>query len=138
MSARYLWLLPLALAAGGCNKSDLGIVPVAGTVTLDGKPLDGATVFFSPADATKMVAPSSFGKTGPDGRYTLAAAGTREAGAVSGTHRVTVSKGQPGYVPKGDEAVPETLPAQYNQKSKLLFDVPAGGTAAADFALTSK
>ena len=137
MTSRTLWLIPLALAACGCSKSDLDIVPVAGAVTLDGKPLDGAWVFFSP-DTSKPIAPSSHGKTGSDGRFTLAVAGVKEKGALVGLHKVHISRAPTGWAPKGDEAAPETLPAHYNQKTKLTFDVPPGGTAAADFALTTK
>ncbi len=43
----FLWLLVAALVVTtGCSKSDL--IPVTGTVTLDGKPLDGAAVSFVP------------------------------------------------------------------------------------------
>ena len=42
-----VWLLVL-LAAAGCGKTGVPTYPVSGTVTLDGQPLDGATVMFVP------------------------------------------------------------------------------------------
>ncbi|NOX55776.1 MAG: carboxypeptidase regulatory-like domain-containing protein [Planctomycetes bacterium] len=130
-------------------------VDVSGTVLLDGKPLAGAEVYFISPDG-KFV---GFGETGSDGKYTLV------QGAVPGKNKVYISKieideselnPEEGIDPEqmaaaaeaggGEEAGEEgggskqLLPASYSdpEKTKLTFDVPAGGTSEADFQLTSK
>ena len=44
-----------ALASGGCDRGPAlpKAVPVGGTVTLDGKPLAGATIRFTPIENTR-------------------------------------------------------------------------------------
>src|SRR5436309_6111793 len=58
------------LAAAGCG--GLKVVPVSGTATLDGKPLAGFNVTFTP-DATKghEGRMDCQGRIGPDGQYSL-------------------------------------------------------------------
>lgn len=65
--------------------------PVEGTVLLDGKELEGATVGFAPLDEKALPA---VGLTGPDGRFrvTSTGGGRPEAGAVVGEYTVVVSK----------------------------------------------
>jgi hypothetical protein len=136
-------LLLAALLAAGCG--DAGdYPPVSGRVTLDGKPLAGARVLFQPDGAGKLEAGrGSLATTDADGRFALTQIGAKgAAGAKVGRHRVVVSKADrevkadddKGGGPGGKEVVP----AKYSTESTLTFDVPAGGTAGADFALTTK
>ena len=62
--------------------------PVSGTVTLNGAPVEGAVVAFSPQSADGHAA---FGKTDAAGNYTLT---TQQAddGAMVGSYAVTVTK----------------------------------------------
>lgn len=145
------------LALGGCNSSPYALAPVAGLVTLDGKPLAGAAVEFQPSDPGNVnPGPGSSATTGEDGRYTLQVVGGK-AGAVVGPHRVTVSKlaaaapkrAARGLPEKGGAPAPDAgaseqdapqldlVPARYNRATTLKFDVPAGGSQSVDFALTS-
>lgn len=81
-----------ALAAGaGCGRPRP--VPVKGTVTLDGKPLSGATVAFSPLDPAGHAAT---GATADDGSFRLT---TYEPGdgALPGEYKVIVVQ-EPGLV----------------------------------------
>jgi hypothetical protein len=142
MRARLLLGLVLLLALGcGTGKK---IVPVSGTVTLDGKPLVGATVGFQPiAPEGKMDAgPGSQAKTNNKGEFTLMTA-LGENGAVVGKHRVMISllNEQVGdsdaRPPRGGWPLADKVPKRYNSESKETFDVPAGGTNKADFVLTS-
>lgn len=72
-STKYLSLLGLLLLAEtGCGPgldadySAIGLVPVSGTITLDGKPLAGAVVFFEASDLTQ-----SYAETDESGHYQM-------------------------------------------------------------------
>ncbi len=77
----------LALFAG-CGSSNPPTAQVTGTVTLDGDPVEGATVLFLPDDTTLKAATAS---TQADGTYALT---TFEAGdgAMPGSYKVKVHK----------------------------------------------
>ncbi len=96
----------------GCwGKGNVG--QVTGTVKLDGQPLEGALVTFSP---TKEGGSSALGKTDSSGAYTLSySPGVR--GAEIGENRVTISTLTSGT---------EKVPMEYNTQSKLKADVKAG------------
>jgi hypothetical protein len=151
----------ILLATVGCGKGSFATVPVAGRVTLDGEPAVRVTVLFSPlrrGDALEA-GPSSMATTDAEGRYRLLVA--RQGGgkgAVPGKHLVLISgleeydqllkenkNNSSTQAPTGGEAprlvIPGNLPTvriptKYARKP-LEFVVPAEGTAAADFALTS-
>ena len=81
----------------------------------------------------------SYATTGADGKYTLRTGDTDAAGAVVGTHRVTISdmrteSDQDGGVIK---TPPPRFPPRYSDGS-LTFEVKAEGTDQANFELTSK
>lgn len=84
-------LLIGSLVCVGCKQPEEAI-PVSGTVTLDGKPVEGATVNFSPQATTGKVA---VGLTDAAGKFTL---NTPELGlgAMGGIYDVTVTKSQLG------------------------------------------
>src|SRR5207248_798293 len=65
------------------------LVPVSGVVTLDGKPLEGATVSFLPIPSNEM---GQLGEdiTSPSGDYTAMTKG--RSGLVPGKYRVVVTK----------------------------------------------
>lgn len=69
----------------GCGPAAPTIYPVSGTITLDGKPLEGATVTFVPASG-----PPSNGMTDAAGKYTIMTGG--KPGAVAGPCQVAVTK----------------------------------------------
>jgi hypothetical protein len=133
-----------AFMALGCGGGP-AVAPVSGTVTMDGKPLANAAVNFQPKASGRDVnpGPGSAGMTDAQGNFTLQVVGTAQNGAVVGRHRVEISayvRG-PGSDSNGDrrEPAPRNLvPAKYNDHTTLEFDVPAGGTQAARFDLTSR
>jgi hypothetical protein len=113
-------------------------------VTLDGKPLAGVDVSFQPIapEGSIEAGVGSSGRTDKDGHFTLKAA-TKQNGAVVGKHRVYISSLAPQAASnderfqRGGPPLMEKVPTKYNANSNLIIEVPAGGTAKADFALTS-
>lgn len=78
-------LLALAIFAAGCGvKSRTS--PVTGVVTLDGKPLVGASIHFVPQGAGR----DATGETDKDGQFTMSTLQPRD-GVVPGTYKVVIS-----------------------------------------------
>jgi hypothetical protein len=136
MRWHYL-LIAILLLTAGCGGSRY--VPVSGRVMLGNKPLVNATVIFQPISEEKDPGPSSQGKTDSEGRFSLEVVTGRGSGALVGRHKVMIT----AY--EGDDVVPSSgsdmkfrpliVPEEYNAKSKLTFDVPAGGSTEANFDL---
>jgi len=115
------------LVLSGCGQSDrppLGTVH--GTVTLDGKPLAGASLVFEPVERGR----ASTAVTDADGRYELIYI-RQDKGAKVGAHRVRITAANP------DSAKAELLPLRYNAQSVLKAEVKPGDNCI-DFPLTSK
>ena len=123
-------------ALTGCGGAS-GFTPVSGKVTLDGAPLEGATVSFQPKLQPKETVEGSYGKTDATGAFTLKRVSDNAPGAAAGEHIVSISKSTD--IDPNDEATPpvEHVPAKYRDGS-LTFTVPAGGTDKADFVLQTK
>ena len=138
----------LVLSGCGGGGADPGKgVPVSGTVTLDGKPLEGASVTFMSGTF------AGFGVTDAQGKYRLV------QGALPGSNKVVISKIEGGAEaltddpdsgidagmreaeamgnPEGEmpTAPKDLVPAEYSDsaKTKLKYDVPAGGATGVDF-----
>jgi len=155
-----LLVLALLLAASGCGGK---LVKLEGTVTLDGQPLEGATVTFNPEGGGGN---SASGLTGSDGVFFLTTR-TSGDGVAPGAYKVTVTKanssdiagvGQPtpsdpqsmlksmkdfGEKQKPNkERTPKkqdlAIPAQYTnaEKTPLRCQVPPDGSV--EFKLRSK
>jgi len=138
--------LPIVLSVGcGGRASNLPeLVPVDGTVTLDGKPLSGAKVQFTPVGSTR--GSGARGSTDENGKYELRAR-HGGSGAPVGEYRVVIVKLDESPDPDGAagaDSVPAAaepggiLPARYSIDSKttLTATVPEGG-GSIDFMLTS-
>lgn len=135
-------LLALAIPLTGCGGSGFKVAPVAGTVTLDGKPVGGLIVNFQPASVkgTTEPGPGSYAWTDKNGQFSMALISDKDyPGAVVGKHRVTLSSPLPDQSPT-DDRIPRSskplLPPEHEGKS-FEFEVPADGTDKANFALTS-
>lgn len=95
MKISAIWrILSLAMVAAGCLGCGGGapaeqLVTVSGTVKLDGKPLEGATLAFIPAKS-KQVQPS-WAYTDAEGKYSLKTA-EGKTGVQLGEYRIVVSK----------------------------------------------
>jgi hypothetical protein len=139
---RQRGIRPVLLALvvwGGCSEpaDDLPREAVSGTVTLDRQPLEKGMIQFVPAAGrgeTQAGAPIERGsysipkREGPvPGRYTVVITAP-EGGAAA-----------PGGAPGKEVAVPkERIPAKYNTKSTLTFEVKKGEENRGEFPLTTK
>lgn len=92
----------------------VALMPAPVTVTVDGKPLAGATVTFTPEKFLGAALAAATGETDQQGTVRLQAAGAPAPGLAPGLYRVTISKRT------GDR---ETLPARYNTASELGLEV---------------
>ena len=116
-----------------------GLVPVAGTVTMNGNPVEGADVMFVPKEPTpnRRVAAA---QTDAQGRFTLTTLNPQD-GAAPGEYSVTIVKWEldgPERAPRYDrdgEIIPEfrtssnVLPSRYESpdKTPLVITVPPRG-----------
>ena len=122
-------LLPLVGCGAGAGAS------VSGKVTLDGAPLDDATITFVPTAGGQRQAAWT---TVKGGQYSIAA----KDGLGTGQFRVEIR----ALRPTGEKANPneptmvpakEALPSKYNSKSELTVEIKPG-TNTADFDLKSR
>jgi hypothetical protein len=151
-------LLLFSGCGGSSQSAPVPTASVSGKVTLDGKPLAGATISFLNKDW------SSVGKTNSEGEFTLVQQ------AAVGENKITISKvdesqlenvefsedpedgldegqlaaanlgdGQEGGLGDGTVPLGELISADYSDPAStiLTFNVPEGGTTAATFDLTS-
>ncbi|QDV19122.1 hypothetical protein Pan153_37850 [Gimesia panareensis] len=144
---RLLFMIIASVGLAGCRSEDVPLASVAGTITMNGEPLPGATVLFRPrtteGDSELKGASESFGKTDEQGHFELAVVMTGETGAVVGPNDVIITLDAfeeilPSYDSAGkDRRGPNPIPAEYNSKTTLKLDVPSGGTEDADFKLVN-
>ncbi len=87
--------LILCLGCGGGGKKRT--VPVEGRVTIDGVPLEGATVLFHPTTSGRQIA---HGITGKDGQFRLTSFNTGD-GAEPGAYKIVVNKAAKTADPAG-------------------------------------
>lgn len=80
-----LWLAPVCLFVAGCGDG-IKVVPVEGTVTLNGKPLDKLMIEFWPESEGYR----SFAETDAEGHFVLTTDDGERQGATVGSHRVIV------------------------------------------------
>ncbi len=126
LQRRLLCFAVLLVAAGlsGCGGGDEGpeLAVVRGTVTLDGKPVQGAIVQFVPlgGEGTTSVA-----ETDADGRYELQYT-TNRSGAVVGECLVRIESGDPIIVGGENLGNREVFAPRYNTNSELKVTVESG------------
>jgi hypothetical protein len=133
--------LAIFLVFGLVGCGGVSTVPVSGKIILDGKPLAGATVTFTPFGDDRNPGPASAGLTDDKGEYSLAlVTDASNRGAVRGKHKVKISAmegGSDGAAGADPKPRVDKVPAEYNLNSGLIFEVPEGGTTSADFKLDS-
>jgi hypothetical protein len=82
-------MLTLAVLPAACNHGPPPQLAVRGTVQVNGHPLRGGTVVFTPDAARGARGPVSFAVLDRDGAFVLAS--ENGPGAVKGWHRITVA-----------------------------------------------
>jgi hypothetical protein len=150
------------VGAAGCAGEGEGAsdrpqtVPVTGSVTYNGQPVDGATVTFSPDVPIMELASKhgAFGTTDAEGKFTLKTFEDGD-GAVPGTYRVSIAKydrpvsavdpnfnEETDYEPPDENAAPvpppkSLIPEKYASigKSGLTETVKADGENTFDYVL---
>lgn len=152
LSLSIVFSAVLLFACGCSGENGPQTVRVAGTLYLDGKPLEGAEVRFIGSDFV------GYAMSGPDGKYELV------QGAIPGENVVTVQKiegdfeldPEQGYdidqlrfemesAQEGNAELPESAPREVvpvhfsdPERSNLKYNVPESGTTSADLRLSSK
>lgn len=138
-------LVLVSSGCGGGGPAGPDVVPVSGTVKLDGQPGAGIGVMFFPTGMTRGT--TYYANTDASGKYELQASDGKK-GAPVGEYRVTCSKyvmpdGSPftsdGSMSPEMAGAKELLPPKYSDQSQteLKATVPAGG-GTVDLEVTSK
>jgi hypothetical protein len=119
----------------GCGDSSL--VPVEGTITLDGRPLVGATIALEHVD--REVEKRVFaGDTDGSGHYVISPVESGSTGVPPGEYRIVIRsvKAPPG-ADEMTELPPEPVPSAYRNGTKTLV-IPAEGITNADVAIKTR
>ena len=82
-------LVAAVVLGAGCGPARPPVVPVSGTVTVDGRPLTTGAITVAPANGR-----AAGGRIGPDGRFELSSWQPGD-GVTVGTHRVEVIATKP-------------------------------------------
>lgn len=102
-TSRILACSLVAALACGCGRGGPRVEMVEGVVVLDGVPVEGATVFFSPASSHGDAGQGlpAAGRTGVNGGFTLNAGGGARpgAGTKAGDYVVTIVKQEADGIP---------------------------------------
>lgn len=135
--AGLVWVMIVS----GCGSTGPELADVKGTVTLDGRPLHGATITFRPQGEKGT---ASYGGTNKDGVYTLMF--TRDKnGAMPGEYFVDVETQKPSKSELADnkaQGLPEPppfvpIPKKYRGAEQLKATVKSGSNTI-DFPLDTK
>lgn len=112
------------LGVTGCGGKTPPTGYVSGVIKLNGQPLEGATVEFTPTTGRSSVA-----VTDSSGKYVLKYTNTVD-GALIGEHTVRISTGVAGSASNEGGAssagMPERIPPSYNAQSEVKADVKSG------------
>lgn len=137
--------LAAILFAHGCGGSDVKKIerhPIAGSVTLDGTPLDQGAIRFEPMSDVKDR--TSAGSLIKDGKYSISQA----EGLPPGKYMVSITSSEAGpALPSDPQAAmdaaakaqpkPERIPGKYNKNTELVVEIKSG-TNQHDFPLMTK
>ena len=105
----------------GCGKPQLPLGQVRGRLTLDGKPITKARIWFEPVAGGRP----SFGESDRTGYYTLRY-NARRMGALPGEHTVTVSTFQEAYEPlEGEDTADSEEAALIESNPGRAEEIPA-------------
>ena len=125
-------VVSIVAAISGCGRIS-NVVPVSGKVTVDGQPLANVAINFGPLTGGMDGAYAAYGKTDSDGRYTLKLVDNGQPGATIGKNRVTLNESSDAPVSDGAAAKVQFKLPPTARDGTMQFDVPPGGTDAANF-----
>jgi hypothetical protein len=136
-------LLTVLVTVWGCGEKKVARYPVTGTVTVDGKPADGALVILGPVNPTPDV--ENLRPTGvadASGKFSLMTIDPGD-GAPAGQYNVSIQWPAPAVADErgGRSGMgPDRLKGKYNTagESTLTATVNEGPTELPPFELTSK
>ncbi len=106
----------------GCGGENVNTVPVAGVVTYNGSPVEGADVAFHPKSETGRVAS---GKTDSQGQFTLTtyvSPDQQELGAVPGEYAIAVTKTEVSGGPMSPEEMATQMQGSSSNSAPQLVD----------------
>ncbi len=124
----FLWLIVVAAAVMGCSESGPSRAPIAGQITVGGKPLAAGRILFTP------IAPNQGPATSAritDGQYQL----SKNDGPVVGQNRVAVEADlnigfalddEAAFAKRGKPLPPNPIPPAFNSQSQLSVEVKPG------------
>jgi hypothetical protein len=121
-TASRLAAVTLLAACSGCGPGGPELADVTGTVTLDGKPVQGAILEFIPQEPGKSTA---WGSTDEDGRYEMAFGQSRQ-GAFPGRTLVRITSDDRVSLGGEKYEFTELFPPKYNAQSEQYVDVASG------------
>lgn len=103
------WILTCLIGLAvcpGCGKQAFETAYVSGTVVVNGEPVSGGSIIFTPTAKGEdtLAGKSAMGYIEADGSFVLSTYGTSD-GAVVGSHKVTV-RGAEGPPPEGEREGP--------------------------------
>lgn len=131
------------LVGCGGNDSGLNLVPVSGTITLDGAPLTGADVEFISQNVKVnedgLGGSSGFTNTDGSGHFEMYTASY--AGIQPGEYRVRINKVSKPEIVNPEARVPEgkeLVPPRYNTKTDLVVEISKDGNTDLNFELKSQ
>ena len=142
MRATSHFIVLVVAIAAGCG-SKYTVVPVRGTIQLDGKPLEGATILTQPIGPAENNAPGpgSYGHTDAEGRFTLELQNEPTPGAVPGVCVIMITEKGHSEDPTSDVITREDyrsrIPDEFRDGT-YKYTIPEEGTDAMDLDLKSE
>ena len=142
MRAASPFVVLVVVIAAGCG-SKYTVVPVSGTIQLDGKPLAGATILTQPIGPAENDAPGpgSYGHTDADGRFSLELQSEPTPGAVPGDCVITITERGHSEDPSSDvitrEEYRSRIPDEFRD-GMFRYTIPEEGSDSMNFDLKSE
>jgi predicted small lipoprotein YifL len=140
-SLSFAVIASIAIALTGCGSKGPTLLPVTGSVTVDGKPANGATLIFHPTDKEMKLIPAA--TTDENGKFQLAT--SAKVGVPAGAYDVTVVWPDPSVQPTAAQKMqglgdpgPDLLNGKYAKKgaSGLKTEITSSTKELPPFALT--
>lgn len=128
-----LALAVCCVAFAGCAPKD-GLVPIKGTITLDGAPIEKGTVNFAPKGGPGTAAGGAI----VNGKYEARVSPGKMAVTIYAQKAEKIENPTQEQIERGiTEITVDVVPAKYNRASTLEVDIVEGQKDPVDFELTT-